>query len=138
MVPKLRLGHHIGQISNSRKGVLDMSKTLTAGEHKPVLTRGVNDRIADDSKFAAFVWKSLLRFNRGDWGDFDDKSTTGWAMNDSITESLNAGILQGQVLAGYKFTTCYEECHRITIWITRNVAEVDGTQAITVLFPSDY
>ena len=138
MVPKLRLGHHIGQISNSSKGVLDMSKTLTAGERKLVLTRGVNDRIADDNKFSAFVWKSLLRFNRGDWGDFDNKSTTGWAMNDSITESLNAGILQGQVLAGYKFTPCYEECHRITVWITRNVAEADGTQAITVLFPDEY
>ena len=112
--------------------------TLKAGEHRLVFTRAVNDRIAGNSKFAAFVWKSLLRFNRGDWGDFDDKSTTGWAVNDSITESLNAGVLQGQVLAGYKFTNCYEECHRITVWITRNVVEVDGTQAVTVLFPEEY
>jgi len=112
--------------------------TLKVGEHKLVFTREVNDRIADDSKFSAFVWKSLLRFNRGDWGDFDDKFAAGWALNDSITESLNAGILQGQVLAGYQFTNCYEECHRIVVWITRNVAEADGTQVITVLFPHEY
>jgi hypothetical protein len=135
MVPKLRLGHHIGQISNSRKGVLDMSKTLTAGEHKLVFTRGVNDRIADDSKFAAFVWKSLLQFNRGDWGGAGAED---WTANDDALDSLNNGGRHGRILAAYRYTTCFEECHRITIWIIRNVAEVDGTQAITVLFPSDY
>ena len=112
-----------------------MSKTLTAGERKLVLTRGVNDRIADDNKFSAFVWKSLLRFNRGDWGNVSPNS---WEANDADLESLNAGILQGQVLAGYKFTPSYDECHRITVWITRYVAEADGTQAITVLFPDEY
>ena len=108
-------------------------KTLNAGESRLVLTALVRDKVAGDSKFAAFVWKSLLRFNRGDWGDFDEQSTTGWVLNDSITKSLNAGILQGQVLAGYKFTESL-----CTIWITRNAVDEDGTQAITVLFPSDY
>ena len=115
-----------------------MTKTLNVGEHRLVFTRAINDRIADDEKFAGFVWKSLLRFNRGDWGETGKGEDSGWNLNDSGIESLNSGGLQGQVLAAYRYTGCYEECHRITIWISRNVVSEDGTQAITVLFPSDY
>jgi len=111
-----------------------MSKTLKAGEHRIVLTRAINDKLADDDKFAAFVWQSLLRFNRGDWGDVGPDD---WKANDEDLVSLNMGPL-GRILASYKFTRCYEECHRITVWIIRNTAEEDGTQAITVLFPSEY
>ena len=107
-----------------------MSKTLTAGEHKLVFTRGVNDRIADDNKFSAFVWKSLLQFNRGDWGGIDNP--VGIAANDYDTAELNDGRY-GQPLGIY---TPQEEGP--AIWIIRNIAEVDGTQAITVLFPDEY
>jgi len=112
-----------------------MSKTLKAGEHRIVLTRAVSGKLADDDKFAAFVWQSLLRFNRGDWGDVGPED---WEYNDQDLESLNNGGWYGRILANYKFTRCYEECHRITVWIIRNTADEDGTQAITVLFPSEY
>jgi hypothetical protein len=109
-----------------------MVRTLNAGEHKLVITRGINERIAGDTKFAKFVWKSLRRFNRGDWGDV---SANDWQANDLDLESLNTGGWYGRILAVYSdngFAHTYE------IWIIRNTAEEDGTQAITVLFPSEY
>jgi hypothetical protein len=112
-----------------------MAKTLVAGEHKLVFTRGVNDKIAEDEKFAKFVMTSLVKFNRGDWGGVADED---WKANDADLKSLNNGGWYGRILASYQYTKCYEECHRITIWIIRNTAEEDGTQAITVLFPSEY
>jgi len=116
-------------------------QTLKAGEHKLVVTRGVNDHIAEDTKFAKFVYKSLIRFNRGDWGDVseDDKKA-----NDAELESLNSGGWYGRILANYKRV---DNGHRTNenlkwaeqaIWITRNTAEKNGTQAITVMFPSEY
>ena len=112
-----------------------MTSTLKTGQHHLVFTREVNAKIANDTDFSKFVWKSLLRFNRADWGDTDVED---WKHNDSDLEVLNNGGWYGRILAAYKFTTCYEECHRITIWITRNTAEEDGTQAITVMFPEEY
>jgi hypothetical protein len=105
------------------------------GTYKLVFTRGINDQIAGDEDFSKFVWESLLRFNRGDWGDVGSED---WRQNDKDLMSLKTGGWYGRVLASYKFTHCYEECHRITIWIIRNTAEDDGTQAITVLFPEEY
>ena len=106
-------------------------QTLKSGEHKLVVTRGVNDHIAEDTKFAKFVSKSLIRFNRGDWGDVseDDKKA-----NDADLESLNNDGWYGRILASYSDCS-WQERH---IWITRNTAEEDGTQAITVMFPSEY
>ena len=122
-----------------------MAQTLVSGKHKLVFTRQVNDCVAEDSKFAAFVWKSLLRFNRGDWGDVADED---WKANDETLKSLNAdykegctrhsGGWNGRILAVY----CnYGDSGKILEWkiyIIRNTAEVDGTQAITVLFPDEY
>ena len=34
-----------------------------------VVTRGVNDRVAQDAKFAKFVMDSLKRHASGDWGN---------------------------------------------------------------------
>jgi len=36
-----------------------------------VITRGINDRMADDANFAGFVVRSLHRHGKGDWGDMD-------------------------------------------------------------------
>ena len=98
--------------------------TLNPGTHKIVITREVNDRIAIDNKFAEFVWQSLLRFIKADWGDVGKAD---WKANDNDLKSLNNGSWYGRILASYK-----------DIWITRNTAEEDGTQAITVLFPHEY
>jgi hypothetical protein len=113
----------------ARPGRREMSKTLNAGQHRLVFTQAVNAIIADDEKFAGFVWKSLLRFNRGDWGLVESED---WKANDADLESLNGGGWYGRILARYG------EYPHPAIYITRNTAEEDGTQAVTVLFPSDY
>ena len=109
-----------------------MSKTLNAGEHKLVFTQGVNSRIADDSKFAKFVMSSLVKFNRGDWGDVSQED---WKQNDADLESLNSGGWYGRILASY-LDLGFGRTHHI--WIIRNTADEDGTQVVTVLFPSEY
>jgi hypothetical protein len=104
-------------------------RTLNAGTHEIVMTRGINDEIADDAEFAKFVWKSLLRFNRADWGDVGKED---WKANDADLESLNNGGWYGRILASYTFWV------ETKIWIIRNTAKEDGTQVITVLFPEEY
>jgi hypothetical protein len=38
-----------------------------------LLTRGVNDRVAENSRFAKFVTDSLKRHSKGDWGDIGEE-----------------------------------------------------------------
>ena len=102
-----------------------MSKTLNAGEHQLVFTRGVNDRIAEDNNFAQFVYQSILRFNCADWGSVEAED---WKANDADLKSLNNGGWYGRILASYDGI----------IWIIRNTADEDGTQVITVLLPVEY
>ena len=105
-----------------------MARTLNAGTHRLVFTAGVNDRIADDSEFAKHVYASLLRFNRGDWGDTDAGDAK---QNDATLESLNGPDgWYGMILAAYNTP--------VKIWISRQTTDEDGTQSITVLFPSEY
>lgn len=82
------------------------------------LTRGVNDKIAEDVVFAAFVLKSLQRHCTRDWGDLtpDDKQA-----ND---RALVAGtrILSAYIIGQYK------------IWI---ITEADKS-VTTILFPEEY
>ena len=73
-----------------------MTQTLKVGGHGLVFTQQVNEQIAEDSKFAKFVWKSLTRFNRGDWGDVSQED---WKQNDADLESLNNGGWYGRILA---------------------------------------
>ncbi|MFC1956269.1 hypothetical protein ACFLWZ_07135 [Chloroflexota bacterium] len=37
-----------------------------------VMTRGVNDLLAEDKAFAKFVTESLNRHVKGDWGELND------------------------------------------------------------------
>ena len=120
-----------------------MAKTLAVGEHRLLFTPGVNDRIADDEKFARFVWQSLARFGRGDWGTVGPDD---WRANDADLESLNSGGWYGRILAAYNDTTFEYGPGIVTtagatlgsLWIIRNTAEENGTQAIMVLFPDEY
>jgi len=41
-----------------------------------VMTRGVNDLVADDEAFARFVTESLARHVKGDWGELGDEDKT--------------------------------------------------------------
>jgi len=38
-----------------------------------VMTRGVNDQVAENEAFAKFVMSSLTRHRRGDWGNLSDE-----------------------------------------------------------------
>jgi hypothetical protein len=105
-----------------------MARTLNSGEHQLAFSRGVNYVMGENTRFAQFVFRSLLRFNRGDWGDVDKED---WKRNDEALDALNTGW-DGRILAGYTLNELPK------IWIMRNTAMEDGTQAITVIFPDEY
>jgi len=46
-------------------------------------TRGINKKIADDEKFASFVWESLKKHAKGDWGDLskEDKQENEFSLD---------------------------------------------------------
>jgi len=85
-----------------------------------VMTRGVNDLIADSTPFAKFVVQSMKRHANGDWGDMsqDDK-----AENEL---SLREGNL--------RLFSAYEDAVLPKIWI---ITEADRS-ATTILFPDEY
>jgi len=117
-----------------------MTQTLKAGEHKLVMTRLVNDRVAGDAEFAKFVWASLVRFNRGDWGSV---STDDWKANDADLESLNSGGWYGRILGSYCLLRPRTNTITAVIWIIRGrrfggLPDARNTAAITVLFDYEY
>jgi hypothetical protein len=86
-----------------------------------VMTRGIADRIADDSLFAFFVQKALQMHSAGNWGDVCDED---W-------ESNQEALVSGDRL----FSSYYlDEQHNEKIWI---ITEADRS-ATTVLWPSEY
>ena len=107
-------------------------RTLKAGEHQLVFTKDVTYLMGEDTRFSKFVYNSLLRFNRGDWGDVSEDS---WLLNDAGV--LNNGEYYGDMLAIYEdFSIRYDASFvDAKIFITRQTVMEDGTQAITVLFP---
>ncbi|MBI5178192.1 MAG: hypothetical protein HZA04_02925 [Nitrospinae bacterium] len=82
------------------------------------LTRGVNDKVAENAHFARFVTGSLARHRKGDWGDLEDEDKKA---NES---ALKAGE---RLFSAYIFG---DE----KIWI---ITEADRS-ATTVLFPEEY
>ncbi len=82
------------------------------------MTRGVNDRVVDDVRFAEFVESSLVKHLRGDWGDLceEDKS-----------ENEHSLIDGGRLFSSYG-------SYKDKIWI---ITEADGS-VTTVLFPDEY
>lgn len=84
-----------------------------------LLTAGVNDRVADDSIFAKFVTRSIVRHKLGDWGD----------VCPADRKENNLSLEQGlRLLSVYKQPTLP------TIWI---ITEADRS-ATTVLYPEEY
>ena len=86
-----------------------------------VMTRGVNDKVADDSKFARFVMDSLKRHINCDWGDMcqEDK------------EENNLALKEG----GLRIFSAYNDSGELPkIWI---ITEADRS-ATTLLFPDEY
>lgn len=84
-----------------------------------VFTRGVNDRVADDSKFSKFALDSLRRHIRGDWGDMcqEDKQENDYSLDKRL-----------RIFSAYQSDTLPK------IWI---ITEADRS-ATTVLFPEEY
>ena len=83
-----------------------------------VVTRGVNDKVADDEEFAKLVLDSLKRHVNGDWGDLCEE--------DRKENELS-------VKQGFRILSAYR-CNEEKIWI---ITEADRS-ATTILFPEEY
>lgn len=83
-----------------------------------VMTRGITEKMAEDSPFARFVTDSLKRYLRQDWGDIceEDKLANAQAL-----------IENTRVLGAYKNAD-------IKIWI---ITEADRSSTC-ILFPEEY
>ena len=84
-----------------------------------VMTRGVNDRVAQDAKFAKFVMDSLKRHASGDWGNLCEE--------DKQENELS-------LKQGLRLFSAYESPDLPRIWI---ITEADRS-ATTILFPGEY
>lgn len=84
-----------------------------------VMTRGVNDKVADDESFAEFVTESLKRHISGDWGDLckEDKQENEFALGKPL-----------------RLFSSYEKDGLPKVWI---ITEADRS-ATTILFPEEY
>jgi hypothetical protein len=62
-----------------------------------VMTAGVNDRVAEDKQYAKFIFKSLRRHMKCDWGDLgkEDKD-----LNDQALTDLE---YPGRLFSAYEF-----------------------------------
>jgi hypothetical protein len=83
-----------------------------------VMTRGINNMVAEDENFAKFVNNSLQRHKKGDWGDLEKED------NDENELSLKKGF---RILSAYNY-------QQIKIWI---ITEADRSST-TILFPEEY
>jgi len=95
-----------------------MSNTFPLGTL--LMTRGVNDRVADDAAFAKFVMGNLKRHASGDWGEMcaEDKRENDLALRHGELRIFSA----------------YESEGLPKIWI---ITEADRS-ATTILFPDEY
>jgi hypothetical protein len=84
-----------------------------------VVTRSVNDLIADNDKFAKHVYNSLQRHVVGDWGDLCEEDRIA---NESALEH------------GKRLFSVFKSDGLPTIWI---ITEWDRSLT-TVLFPEEY
>jgi len=82
------------------------------------LTRGINNKVAQDEGFAEFVLDSLKRRAHGDWGDL-------------CTEDRQENELS--LKEGFRLLSAYRNGGE-RIWI---ITEADRS-ATTVLFPDEY
>ena len=84
-----------------------------------MMTRGVNDRVAEDEGFAKFVARSLARHLSGDWGNLsaEDKAENELSLRE-----------------GFRLLSAYESEGLSKIWI---ITEADRS-ATTILFPDEY
>jgi len=84
-----------------------------------VMTRGVNDLVADNGKFAAHVYQSLKRHLAGDWGDVcaEDKMANESALR-----------------RGDRIMSVYKNDRLPVVWV---ITEWNRS-ATTILLPEEY
>jgi len=84
-----------------------------------VMTKGVNDKVADETEFAKFVTQSLARHAKGDWGDLcqEDRQQNEFSLK-----------------KGFRLLSAYDRNGLPKIW---TITEADRS-AITILFPDEY
>ena len=84
-----------------------------------MLTRSLNDLVADNLAFAKFVTDSLKRHASGDWGELsiEDKQSNDVAL-----------------IEGLRVFSAYSSATHPKIWI---ITEADRS-ATTILFPDEY
>lgn len=87
---------------------------------KTVITRGINDRIAEDKNFSQFILLALLKYKRCDWGNCcaEDK------------QANDEAVVNGDRI----FATYIYPMDNTKIWI---ITEADRLTT-TVLFPDEY
>jgi len=83
-----------------------------------LMTKGVNDRVAEDEGFAKLVFDSLKRHANGDWGDLGEE--------DKQENELS-------LKEGFRILSAYHNDEE-KIWI---ITEADRS-ATTILFPEEY
>ena len=93
--------------------------TVTINMGRLLMTRGVNNLVAEDEAFAKFVMNSLTRHRSGDWGNLNDE--------DKQENELS-------LKEGYRLLSAYESEGLLKIWI---ITEADRS-ATTILFPDEY
>jgi hypothetical protein len=93
--------------------------TVAINMGRLLMTRGVNDLVAEDEAFAKFVMNSLTRHCRGDWGNLTDE--------DKQENEIS-------LKAGYRLLSTYESEGLPKIWI---ITEADRS-VTTILFPDEY
>ncbi|GAH86080.1 unnamed protein product, partial [marine sediment metagenome] len=84
-----------------------------------VMTRGVNDLVAENAEFAKFALESLRRHASGDWGDLgpEDKKENEYALGKHL-----------------RLFSAYDKYPLPKIWI---ITEADRS-VTTTLFPEEY
>ena len=93
--------------------------TVAINMGRLLMTRGVNDQVAENEAFAKFAMSSLTRHRRGDWGDLTEE--------DKQENELS-------LKKGYRLLSAYETQELPKIWI---ITEADRS-ATTILFPDEY
>ena len=93
--------------------------TVAINMGRLLMTRGVNDLVAEDEVFAKFVMNSLIRHRSGDWGNLTE-------------EDMQENELS--LKEGYRLLSAYEAKGLPKIWI---INEADRS-ATTILFPAEY
>ena len=90
-----------------------------------VVTRGINERISNDERFARFIENSLEKYSACDWGDT--------CKEDSEMNDLAAKNNDDRIVALYKYND-----ERVFIITDFQIESSHESSVTTILFGSEY